>query len=50
MPMEKIEKIKLTIEKVRKDCKELQEKGELTERGRGQLDIIDIITKILKRQ
>jgi len=45
----KIEKIAELVGKIRKDCEELQEKGLLTERGKGQLDIIKLIEEELEK-
>lgn len=44
---EKIEKIKSIIQEIKKDCDSLEEKRELSERGRGQLDLAKRIEEIL---
>ena len=44
---EKINRIKSEMKKIREDIDSLKSKGELTERGRGQLDIVEIIEEIL---
>ncbi|MBU2541728.1 MAG: hypothetical protein KJ593_07475 [Candidatus Omnitrophica bacterium] len=44
----KLEKVMAVVERVKADCEELERKGELTERGRGQLDVVKLIEDALK--
>jgi len=34
-----------TIEKIKNDCNKLEKKDDLTEYGKGQLDLINIVSK-----
>jgi len=44
----KLEKVMAVVERVKADCEELERKGELTERGKGQLDAVKLIEKALE--
>ena len=44
----KIDRIKELVGKIKADCQTLRLKGTLSERGRGQLDTINLIEEILK--
>jgi len=44
----KLERIMAVIEKIKSDCNDLKKKGLITERGQGQLDVIELIDKALK--
>lgn len=44
----KLDSVKSVIKKVRADCEALARKGELTERGKGQLDVVRLIEAALK--
>jgi len=46
--MEEIEKLKKELRKIEKDCLELKKKGELTEWGKAELNLIEIIKKYIK--
>ena len=43
----KLDRIKAIIEKIKMDCENLEKHNELTERGRGQLDVIRLIEEEL---
>jgi len=44
---ERIGRIKTLVDEVKKDCKDLKSKGELSERGKGQLNLAARIEEIL---
>ena len=44
----KMDRVKVVLENVRLDCEELTEKGEFSERGKGQLDVVRLIEQALK--
>jgi|GEM_PF-5219881 len=46
---EKITKIKALIERIKKDCVELEKEGTLTQRGRGHFDVVQMIETILNQ-
>lgn len=43
-----LRKLKKTLNEIRKDCISLERKGYLTEYGKGELDLINKIHKVLK--
>ena len=43
----RLQKIRSLIAKIKADCEQLREAGELTERGKGQLDTVAMIEEIL---
>ena len=43
----RIEKVKCIIEKIREDCKHLEKEGFLSERGKGQMDVVRLIEEAL---
>lgn len=43
-----IERVKAVIAGIREDCKSLEEKGQLTERGKGQMDVVKLIEEALE--
>ncbi|OPY88326.1 MAG: hypothetical protein A4E71_00537 [Smithella sp. PtaU1.Bin162] len=47
--MDKINEIKALVEQIRTDREDLKRKGELTERGKGHLDIVALIEEILNK-
>lgn len=44
-----LDNIKALIEKIKADCEDLKNKGELSERGKGQLDIARLIEEKLEK-
>ena len=44
----KLDRVKAIVEKIRKDSEDLQKKGFLSERGKGQMDVIRLIEEALK--
>ena len=47
--MNKIEEIKALIAEIKIDRKQLDKEGQLTERGRGHLDMVKMIEEILNK-
>jgi len=43
-----IERVRAVIAGIRDDCETLEKKSELTERGKGQMDVVRLIEKALK--
>ena len=44
----KLHRVKAIVEKIRKDSEGLQKKGFLSERGKGQMDVVRLIEEALK--
>ena len=44
----KLDRVIAAVEKIKADCEELEKKDELTERGKGQLDVVKLIEEALK--
>jgi len=47
--MDKLNEIKALVEQIKKDREELKKKDQLTERGKGHLDIVALIEEILNK-
>ena len=44
----RLEKVMAVVERIRADCERLERKGELSERGKGQLDIVKLVEEALR--
>lgn len=47
--MDKLEEIKALVEQIRQDREQLKLKDQLTERGRGHLEVVALIEEILNK-
>ena len=45
----RIDRVNAVIQEIKADCEKLKRNGELTERGKGQLDLVKLIEEILNK-
>ncbi|MCK4792632.1 MAG: hypothetical protein KAV87_53375 [Desulfobacteraceae bacterium] len=43
-----IERVRAVVAGIRDDCETLEKNGELTERGKGQMDVVRLVEEALK--